>query len=116
VTDHYLLAVLNHPLSEAFVRNNTSVFGGGYYSHGKQFIEKLPISVPVDEVRLAIEASVRQMIDALDALAAARTLPEQALYERQAANLRAQIEARITAVFNLSAADMDIVRAVPVPI
>ena len=116
VTDHYLLAVLNHPLSEAFVRINTSVFGGGYYAHGKQFIENLPIPIPVAEVRFTIEALVRQMIEALDALAAARTPPEQALYERQATDLRAQIEARITAVFNLSAADMDVVRAVPVPI
>ena len=98
------------------MRINTSVFGGGYYAHGKQFIENLPIPIPVDEVRFAIEALVRQMIEALDALAAARTPPEQALYERQATDLRAQIEARITAVFNLSAADMDVVRAVPVPI
>lgn len=46
VTNLYLLAVLNHPLSEAFVRTNTSTFRGGYYSHGKQFIENLPIPVP----------------------------------------------------------------------
>ena len=34
----YLLAVLCHPLTEAMIRSRTSVFRGGYYSHGKQFL------------------------------------------------------------------------------
>ena len=35
ISDYYLLAVLHHPLTEAMVKSNTSVFGGGYYSHGE---------------------------------------------------------------------------------
>lgn len=115
ITNYYLLAVLNHPLSEAFIRTNTSVFGGGYYSHGKQFIENLPIPIPVDSQRTAVEALVAQMIDAMDAVASARTPHEKTIHERQAANLRAQIETRVTNLFGLSATDMEVVRAVPVP-
>jgi hypothetical protein len=115
VSNHYLLAVLNHPLSEAMVRTRTSVFGGGYYSHGKQFIADLPIPIPNDGQRAQIEGLVAEMIEALGAVAAARTPHETTIRERQADNLRYQIEARITDIFGLSAADMDVVRAVPVP-
>ena len=115
VTNHYLLAILNHPLSEALVRTNTSPFRGGYYSHGKQFIEKLPIPVPNDQEHAAIEALVVQMMDALDAITTARTPHQRTLHERLAVDLRAQIEARVSALFGLTAADMDVVQAVPIP-
>ena len=58
VSNHYLLAALNHPLSEAFVRTKTSVFRGGYYSHDKQFIDGLPIPVPDEQTMGEIEAMV----------------------------------------------------------
>lgn len=115
VTNHYLLAVLNHPLSEALVRTNTSPFRGGYYSHGKQFIENLPIPVPNDQERAAIEALVVQMIDSLDAFTTARTPHQGTIHMRLAVDLRAQIEARVSALFGLTAADMDVVQAVPIP-
>ncbi len=116
LTNYYLLALLNHPLSEAFVRKNTSAFGGGYYSHGKQFIEDLPIPVPTNNNELAnIEALVAQMITSLDVVAAARTPHQKAQYERQASAIRAQIEERITNLFGLTVADLDVVRAVPIP-
>ena len=53
------------------MRTNTSPFRGGYYSHGKQFIETLPVPVPDDATRDAIEALVRKLIGRLDDLAAA---------------------------------------------
>ena len=115
VTDHYLLAVLNHPLSEAFVRTNTSPFRGGYYSHGKQFIQNLPIPVPTDAERRAVEALVQELIEALDAVEAARTPHQRTIQERRADELRTQIENRISALFGLSDSDMDLARAVPVP-
>ncbi len=115
ISNYYLMAVLNHPLSEAFVRTNTSPFRGGYYSHGKQFIKDIPIPVPSDLDRTAIDALVAQMIDALDAVATARTPHQRVVCERQANEIRTQIESRVTSLFNLSAADMDVVRAVPVP-
>jgi len=115
LTNHYLLAVLNHPMSEAFVRTNTSPFRGGYYSHGKQFIEDLPIPPAAGPERTAIKSLVTTLIDTLGATEAARTPHERTVRERQAVDLRARIEARISALFNLSDADMETVRAVPIP-
>lgn len=115
VSDFYLLAVLNHPLSEAFVRSNTSPFRGGYYSHGKQFIEYLPIPIPTDAQRSQIETLVGQLITALGGIPEARIPHQRTSRERQAAALKIRIENQVTALFGLSAADMEIVRAVPVP-
>ena len=39
----YIQAVLNHWLMELLVKNSASSFRGDYYSHGKQFVERLPI-------------------------------------------------------------------------
>ena len=39
----YVQAVLCHWFVESIVRHRTSLFGGEYYSHGKQFIEDVPI-------------------------------------------------------------------------
>ena len=40
---YYLIGLLNHPVLEAMVKSRASEFRGEYYSHGKQFIENLPI-------------------------------------------------------------------------
>ena len=78
MSNHYLLAVLNHPVSEAFVRTETSVFQGGYYSHGKQFIKTLPIPCRlILATRAEIEELVVTLIARHDALASARTSPRQ---------------------------------------
>ena len=39
----YIQAILNHWLMEMLVKKSASTFRGGYYSHGKQFIAKLPV-------------------------------------------------------------------------
>jgi len=115
VTNHFLLAVLNHPLCEAFVRTNTSPFRGGYYSHGKQFIKDLPIPFATNAERQTIEALVMQLIDTLASATVARTPHQVTMLERQAIDLRTRIETHVTNLFGLSADDMNIVRAVPAP-
>lgn len=40
---NYFLGILSHPLFENMVKSGASEFRGAYYSHGKQFIENLPI-------------------------------------------------------------------------
>jgi type I restriction-modification system DNA methylase subunit len=115
VSDFYLIAVLNHPFSEALVRTNTSTFRGGYYSHGKQFIENLPIPIPSDHQREEIEIWIGELIEANSTLAAARTPHEKTLNARRVQTLRKRIEAQITELFGLSPSDMDIVQAVPIP-
>lgn len=39
----YFQGILSHPLFECMVKAGASEFRGAYYSHGKQFIEHLPI-------------------------------------------------------------------------
>ena len=114
-TNLFLLAVLHHPLSEAMIRMNTSPFRGGYYSHGKQFIEHLPIPSATPATRAEIEGLVGEIVAANDAALAARTPHQQSVHQRNAAALGEQIEDRVTALFNLTPADMAIIRAVPVP-
>lgn len=106
VSNWYLLALLNHPLSEAFVRTNTSTFRGGYYSHGKQFIEDLPIPMPSDAIRNAIEQLASTLVHVLEEHAAARTPHERTLKEREATALRDEIEKQVNSVFALSPADL----------
>ncbi|ASW10868.1 Eco57I restriction-modification methylase domain-containing protein [Rhizobium sp. 11515TR] len=115
-SNFFLLAVLHHPLSEAMVRTHTSSFRGGYYSHGKQFIEHLPIPAATSQQRADIEALVRQLIDANDAAQAARTPHQKTLRERNVAALRERIEAKVSILFNLSASDVALAKAVPVPV
>jgi hypothetical protein len=115
VTDLYLLAILNHPFSEALVRTNTSVFRGGYYSHGKQFIGSLPVPIPDATERYAIENLVQSLIDAAAAAAQARLPHKKRVREREVISLTAQVEAKVSALFGLSAADMAVIKAVPIP-
>lgn len=111
----YILAVLCHPLSEAMVRTKTSVFRGGYYSHGKQFLAGLPIPDPGQAERDAVDALVATLIAKFDELDALH-LPNQRLRkEREITHLRERIEQRVTAAFGLSAGELDAVRAVPIP-
>ena len=114
-TNHFLLAILHHPLCEAMVRTNTSAFQGGYYSHGKQFIKHLPIPAATPAQRADIEQLVGEMIAATDGFKAARTPHNYKLQERRIAELRVDIEARVSALYGLSAADLMVVAAVPVP-
>lgn len=115
VSTHYLLAVLNHPLSEAFVRTSTSTFRGGYYSHGKQFIENLPVPVPGAAQRAAVDAKVRTLIAAIHDLKAARTRREQTRKEREVHELRDEINNIVSTVFGLTAEDMTTIDSVPIP-
>jgi len=115
VSTLYLLAVLNHPLSEAFVRTNTSPFRGGYYSHGKQFIENLPVPVPDEARRSEIEARTAALITALNDLATARTPRAHIRKEREVHELRGEVEALVSVAFELTAADMTTIDAVPIP-
>ena len=115
VSDKYLLAVLNHPLCEAIIRTNTSPFRGGYYSHGKQFIENLPVPLPDAARRQEIEERVTKLIGVLSAQVAAKTPHEARLANREATDVRREIETRIGEAFGLTAADSAIISAVPIP-
>ena len=114
-TNFFLLAVLHHPLSEAMVRTHTSPFRGGYYSHGKQFIEHLPMPSATAQQRAEVEGLVGQLIEANDAVRTARLPHQITLHERNALALRERVEDVVSRLFRLSADDMNLVRAVPIP-
>jgi hypothetical protein len=114
-TNHFLLAILHHPLCEAMVRMNTSTFRGGYYSHGKQFIEHLPLPPATPAQRAEIERLVAEIIAATDDLNSARTPHQQTLHKRRVSELRATVENRVSHLFGLSQADLSIANAVPIP-
>ncbi len=64
----YFMGILSHPLIESMVKAGASEFRGAYYSHGKQFIENIPVRIidqdNPDEVKLykAIVKSVKDLI------------------------------------------------------
>jgi hypothetical protein len=117
----YLLAVLCHPLSEAKVRTKTSVFRGGYYSHGKQFISGLfvPRIDFADDSQKAehdtIVALAKKAIELNGNSKAQRVQTKRQLLERRVAALKAEIEERISKLFSLSSADVEVIRTVEVP-
>jgi Eco57I restriction-modification methylase len=111
----FLLALLCHPLSEAMVRTRTSVFRGGYYSHGKQFIEVLPVPGASEEQRREVEDLVGRAIRAAVALQAARTPPERTTRQRELAALRDRVEDSLTRILGLSDDDLAAVLSVAVP-
>lgn len=115
VSLRYLLAILNHPLAESLIRTNTSVFGGGYYSHGKQFIEGIPVPIPSDAQLREIDGLVEELILALGEAAVARMPHVRVAKEREAATLRSDIEACVSSVYGLSEVDVEAVKAVPIP-
>jgi hypothetical protein len=116
VSTQFLLAVLNHPLCEAMIRMSTSVFRGGYYSHGKQFIQNLPIPIPNEEHDLqTVEAQVQKVVAACDALKSARTPREQTVQMRAVRDSRRKLERQISDLFGLSDQDIATVESVPVP-
>jgi hypothetical protein len=65
----YFLAILSHPVIEAMVQSGASEFRGAYYSHGKQFLKRIPIKtidfdVPDEKAKHDnIVALVEQLIE-----------------------------------------------------
>ncbi len=110
-----LLAILCHPISEALVRSRTSVFRGGYYSHGKQFIRDLPIPKLSKDTAESIDKLVMQIISVGGEVELAATPHERTLKLRRFATLREELEAVMSVGFALSKAEVATVKAVPIP-
>lgn len=114
-TLYFLLAVLCHPVSEAIVRCRPNVFRGGYYSHGKQYIETLPVPDVSAEERHTVDGLVRRTIDATSAAHSARTPAARAAGMRESEALRLRVEASVSSLFGLTDADLAVIGDVPVP-
>ena len=115
ISTMYLLAILNHPLCEAMIRTSTSVFRGGYYSHGKQFIKDLPIPIPHEDEIQAIEQQAKTIINAVEASKSAHTPHDRTRHTRKAMDIRRQLEDKVSALFKLSSNDISTISTVPKP-
>lgn len=66
---YFILGILAHPIIEAMVKSGASEFRGDYYSHGKQYLEDLPVRkidfANADDVMLHndIANTVKKLID-----------------------------------------------------
>jgi type I restriction-modification system DNA methylase subunit len=115
IANEVLLAVLNHPLAEAIVRTHTSVFRGGYYSHGKQFIEDILVPPLTESQCNTIARAVRIVASAAQAAELAVTPDEKTQAQRHLAAVRDRLTAVVDQCFGLSAADHLIIDSVPMP-
>lgn len=115
IPDAVLLAVLNHPLAEAIVRIGTSVFRGGYYSHGKQFIERVLVPVITQDSRTRIAAAVADLNEAGQQVAAATIPGGRKKAERRYVALRNRVVGLVDEAFGIGPTDRALISAVPLP-
>jgi hypothetical protein len=111
----FLLAVLCHPLSEAMIRTRTSVFRGGYYSHGKQFLDVLPVPDPGKKEQRRIAGLVSDLIGRYTELDALRLPAQRDRKMRDIVHLKERVEIAVTVAFGLTDDEVDAIKAVPIP-
>jgi len=108
----YLQAILSHPVFEAMVKSVASTFRGGYKSHGKQFVQSLPIC-QIDFTKCDEKSShdsimtlVQQLIQVTEALKTT-TLPNQQMNLRtQARVLKQRIDQLIEQLYRIDEVDL----------
>jgi type I restriction-modification system DNA methylase subunit len=108
----YLQAILSHPVFEAMVKSVASIFRGGYKSHGKQFVQSLPIR-QIDFTNHNeksshdnIVTSVQQLIQVTEALKTATLPHQQQTLRTQARVLKQRIDHLIEQLYGINAADL----------
>lgn len=111
----YILGVLSHPVIEAMVRAGASEFRGAYYSHGKQFIENLPIRqidfTKVSEKKLhdAIVKTVDQLIAAKAAYRGVYIAAKKNIQQRRYNHLFHSLIDQVNNIYGLTSNDVDTV-------
>lgn len=116
--NRYLLAILSHPVIEAMVRSDSSFFRDGYYSHGKQYIEDIPVKA-IDEENEEEVALYSEIVDEVerhlnlyeDYRAESVESRKQTLNRRMTA-LRESIQDKISSLYDLSADEVEIAESV----
>lgn len=114
----YILAILSHPVIEAMVRSGSSFFRGGYYSHGKQYIQDIPIRMihrdDDEDVRRyqRIISLVDQYMDANDEFESASTEREEQVQAQRMDVLRQNVEEQVSALYDFSSEEVEIAQTV----
>lgn len=116
----YIQGVLSHPIIEAMVQAGASTFRGGYGSHGKQFIENLPIcqidftNIRQETLHDNIVKLVKQAIKITVRWLEATTPTQKNLLLEQQNILKQQINQCIESLYDISPADIDALKEFPI--
>lgn len=111
----FILGILSHPLFEAMVKAGASEFRGAFYSHGKQFIENLPVKVIdfADSKQLgqhnAIAATVKKLIDTKDAYNQAHLESKKKVLQGKIDYLNTNLINQINTLYQITDAEIDTV-------
>ncbi|MFU8845079.1 MAG: Eco57I restriction-modification methylase domain-containing protein, partial [Bacteroidales bacterium] len=104
----YFLGILSHPLFENMVKAGASEFRGAYYSHGKQFIENIPIrkidfeNASEKERYTGINKLVESLIKTKSQLKSAPYGSKRTVYQRKADTLMDQLIQNINLLYGIS--------------
>jgi len=116
----YIQAILSHPIIEAMVQSQASTFRGGYGSHGKQFIENLPIyridfaNAGQKAIHDKIVQLVKQLIKTTEQWSKATVPAQKDLLSNQRNILKQQINQNIETLYDIKAADVNTLKEFPI--
>jgi len=114
---YYLQAILSHPIFEAMIQVRTSKFRGDYSSHGKQFIQTVPIReidlrLSRDQMRYEkIVMLVQQLIAVTDNLKSAPLPTNRAILNRQGEALKKQIDQIIEELYEINSSELQLMKS-----
>lgn len=110
---YYIAGLLSHPVLEAMVKSRASEFRGEYYSHGKQFIENLPIK-EIDftdkdqkNAHNALVKNVKSIIKAKESLNGIKVYAKQRIVQRKINRLYNKLYNQIDALYGFTQDDID---------
>ena len=110
---YYLAGLLSHSVLEAMVKSRASEFRGAYYSHGKQFIENLPIrkiDFTVDEEKTAhnkIVSTVKSIIKTKQSFKAENTYAKKRIIQRKINRLHNNLFNQVDVLYGFTKENID---------
>ena len=110
---HIKYNLLSHPVLEAMVKSRASEFRGEYYSHGKQFIENLPIKTidfsDADEKKAhnIICNTVKSIITTRETLKGLKLYSKQRVMQRKLSRLYNDLFNQIDTLYGFTQDDID---------
>ena len=113
----YILGTLSHPIFEAMVKGGASEFRGSYYSHGKQFIENIPIKtinfddLAEKQLHNEIVKTVEQLIDARKKYKNEYMAAKKTVQQRKLDLLAENLTDLINKLYHIDKTDIDTVLA-----
>lgn len=117
----FLQAILSHPVMEAMIRSSSSVFRGGYYSHGKQFIKGLPVpdinlnNPQQKQMHDRIVEAATKLLANSESRKAAKTPRAQKVFDRQRVVLLDHLRGMVNALYAITPGDIEIAQSVQIP-